>query len=59
MIEEILINEVFKGTLDGQKEEMRYVCIKLSRDFHWDGHVWRTFSIEMATGDCAKSSTML
>lgn len=30
-----------------------------SRDLLWDGHVWRTSCVDMAAGDCAKSSTML
>jgi len=31
----------------------------VSRDFFWDGHDWRTSSIDMATSDCTKSSTIL
>lgn len=29
------------------------------RDFLCEGHYWRSSSIEMAVGDCAKSSTIL
>ena len=31
----------------------------VSRDFFWDGHDWRTSSIDMVVVDCAKSSTIL
>ena len=30
-----------------------------SRAFHFEGHDWRSSSVEMAARDCAKSSTML
>ena len=30
-----------------------------SRPFHCEGHDWRSSSVEMAAGDCAKSLTML
>ena len=30
-----------------------------NRAFRCEGHDWRSSSVEMAVGDCAKSSTML
>lgn len=30
-----------------------------NRTFRWDGNVWRTSSVDMAVGDCTKSSIML
>ena len=31
----------------------------VSRAFFWEGHDWRTSSVDMVTGDCTKSSTIL
>lgn len=30
-----------------------------SKDFHWVGHVCRTYDADIADGDCTKLSTML